>query len=222
MTATNTSTPIGTSTPTSTRTLLIAAALVAPVYGIVSYGQAFTRESFDLTRHPLSVLSNGDLGWLQISTFVVMGVLAVAGSIGLRRALRGRLGGVWAPRLVLVFGVTTVLAGIFTMDPMDGFPTGTPLGMPASMSWHSIAHNASASIGFTALIVACFIFGRHYSQAGRTGYAAGSVASAVIFLAGEVWAISGGHAGALTLGVGALVAVSWLTVVALDKRAELR
>ncbi|GAA1021141.1 hypothetical protein Aple_057740 [Acrocarpospora pleiomorpha] len=46
--------------------------------------------------------------------------------------------------------------------------------------------------------------------------------AAVIFLAGEVWAISGGYTGALTLGLGALVAVSWLTVVALDKRAGLR
>ncbi|WP_214105890.1 DUF998 domain-containing protein [Acrocarpospora catenulata] len=211
-----------TSTPTSTGPLLVAAALVAPVYGILSFGQAFTRESFDLTRHPLSLLSNGDLGWLQITTFLLMGVLAVAGSVGLRRAMSGRPGGRWAPSLVLVFGVTTCLAGIFTMDPVDGFPTGTPLGVPATMSWHNIAHNAVSSIGFIALVVACFIFGRHYSRAGRTGYAVGSAASAVIFLGGLGWALSGGHAGSLTLALGSLTTLLWLTVVALDKRAGLR
>jgi hypothetical protein len=51
----------------------------------VSLGQAFTRSGFDLTRHPLSLLSNGALGWLQITNFVVTGVLTLAGAVGLRR-----------------------------------------------------------------------------------------------------------------------------------------
>ena len=34
---------------------------------VVSLTQAATRAGFDLTRHPLSALSNGDLGWLQIT-----------------------------------------------------------------------------------------------------------------------------------------------------------
>ncbi|GAA0390282.1 hypothetical protein Acor_46940 [Acrocarpospora corrugata] len=219
-TSAQTSTQVG--TRTGTGALLVGGALAAPVFGILSFGQAFTREGFDLTRHPLSMLSNGDLAWLQITTFVLMGVLAVAGSIGLRRALDGQSGGVWAPRLIGVFGVTTVLAGIFTLEPMDGFPVGTPPGVPASMSWHSLVHNASGAIGFLALIVAWFVLARHYGRAGRTGYAVGSAASGVIFLAGNVWAMSGGAAGALAVGLGSLAGIAWLTVVALDERAGLR
>jgi hypothetical protein len=41
----------------------------------------------DLSRHPLSLLSLGDLGWIQIANFVVTGVLYVACAVGMRRAL---------------------------------------------------------------------------------------------------------------------------------------
>src|SRR4029450_10187220 len=71
-----------------------------PVWGAVSLAQAATREGFDLTRHPLSALANGSLGWLQIANFLVAGVLTIAGATGLRRALHGGRGGTWVPRLV--------------------------------------------------------------------------------------------------------------------------
>src|SRR5690606_8768150 len=51
---------------------LLAGLVAAPVvFGVVSLAQAFTREGFDLVRFPISMLSNGDLGWLQITNFVV-------------------------------------------------------------------------------------------------------------------------------------------------------
>src|SRR5438128_1850429 len=62
-------------TVTAMRTLLACGAVAGPLFVIVGFGQAFTRPGFDLTRHPLSVLSNGDLGWLQIANFLVSGLL---------------------------------------------------------------------------------------------------------------------------------------------------
>jgi hypothetical protein len=47
------------SATTTTRSLLACAVATAPVFVVVSLAQAFTRQGFDLTRHPLSVLSNG-------------------------------------------------------------------------------------------------------------------------------------------------------------------
>ena len=67
--------------------------------------QAFTREGYDLGRHPISLLSLGDLGWLQVTNFVVTGALYVACAVGLRRALRPGSGGTWGPRLVGALGV---------------------------------------------------------------------------------------------------------------------
>ncbi|TQS23723.1 DUF998 domain-containing protein [Microbispora sp. KK1-11] len=205
----------------STRALLTCAVLSTPVFGIVSLTQAFTREGFDLLRHPLSMLSTGDLGWLQIGNFWITAVLTVAGAIGLRRVMRGTPGGTWAPRLLLVEGAGLAAAGVFTMDPGDGFPAGTPLGAPAGMSWHAMLHMASGSVAFTALIAACFVLGRHFARAGRAWHAVASRLGGLALLLGNGWAMSGGRAGSLTLCVGVLVAMAWVSVVAAAKRADL-
>jgi hypothetical protein len=49
--------------------------------------QALTRDGFDPTRHPLSLLSLGELGWVQIANFVVTGVLYLACAVGMWRVL---------------------------------------------------------------------------------------------------------------------------------------
>ncbi|WP_182900629.1 DUF998 domain-containing protein [Microbispora sp. H10830] len=214
-------TPGSTGFTGSTRALLTCAVLSTPVFGIVSLTQAFTREGFDLLRHPLSMLSTGDLGWLQIGTFWITAVLTVAGAIGLRSVMRGTPGGTWAPRLLLVEGAGLAAAGAFSMDPGDGFPAGTPLGAPAGMSWHAMLHMAAGSVAFTALIAACFVLGRHFARAGRAGHAVASRLGGLALLLGNGWAMSGGRAGSLTLCVGVLVAMSWVSVVAAAKRAEL-
>src|SRR3982751_5797551 len=90
---------------TSTRTLLTAGAVAAPLWAGVSLAQVATRDGFDITRRPLSLLSTGSLGWLQITNFVVAGVLFLAGAGGLRRVMTGTPGGRWAPRLVRTAGL---------------------------------------------------------------------------------------------------------------------
>lgn len=47
----------------------------------------------------------------------------------------------------------TVAAGAFLADPMDGFPIGTPEGVPLAISWHGTLHTVSAAFfaGFAAV-----------------------------------------------------------------------
>lgn len=71
----------------ATRVLLLCSFAAGPVYMGVSLVQAFTRPGFDITRHALSALANGKLGWLQIANFVLTGLLITAGAVGIRRAL---------------------------------------------------------------------------------------------------------------------------------------
>lgn len=219
MTATRTAPTTTTSTITSTRSLLTCVAVAGPLWAAVSLVQAATREGFDLTRHPLSALSNGSLGWLQIANFLVAGVLTVIGATGLRRVLRGTRGGTWTPRLVRVYGVGLVAAGVFTMDPGGGFPVGAPDGVPTSMSWHSYGHMAAGTISFAALIAACYVLGSHYGRAGNRRDAVASRVAGTALLAGDLWAMSGGAAGSLTLAVGAIAAMLWISVVAARHRA---
>jgi hypothetical protein len=53
---------------TTTRALLTCGVVTGPLYIAVVLIQALTRDGFDLTRHPASLLSNGDVGWVQITS----------------------------------------------------------------------------------------------------------------------------------------------------------
>jgi hypothetical protein len=198
----------------STRALLNCAAVAAPLWAAVSLIQAATRAGFDLTRHPLSALSTGSLGWLQITNFLVGGLLTIIGAAGLRRVMHGKPGGTWVPRLVRVNGIGMIAAGVFVMDPADGFPAGTPAGMPAALSWHSYAHFAAGTVAFAALIAACYVLGRHYSRIGERTNAIASRSAGTAALVGNLWAMTGGKAGSLTLAAGVMAAMLWVAAVA--------
>ncbi len=194
-----------------TRSLLGYGVIAGPAYVLVSLLQAVTRDGFDLRRHAWSLLSNGHLGWIQVTNFVVTGLATVAFSIGLRRALRSGRGGSWAPRLIGVYGASLIGAGVFRADPALGFPPGTPPGV-AEVSWHGIAHFILGGIGFTCLVAACFVLARRFAGEGRRGWATYSRVTGVLFLAGFAGVASG--AGSVLAFVAAVV-LAWTWVSAL-------
>ncbi|MFF3554746.1 DUF998 domain-containing protein [Streptomyces tsukubensis] len=206
------------SSRTDTRTLLACAAVAGPLWVAVSVAQVLTREGFEPTRHPLSQLATGSLGWLQITNFVIAGILATAGATGLRRVMRGTAGGVAVPRLVRTIGVGMIAAGLLTMDPADGFPVGTPDGIPESMSWHAYGHMAAGSVTFFSLIAAGYLLGRHFSRLGNRRLAVVCRVAATVKLTGDAWAMSGGAAGPVTIATGTTVMFALLAYVALHYR----
>src|SRR4051812_33302536 len=136
--------------------------VAGPLFVVVGLAQAFTRAGFDLKEHTLSLLSNGDLGWIQIANFIVTGALFIVCASGVREALLTGSAHVWGPRLIGVFGTGMAAAGVFVPDPAFGFPPGTPDGKPDSVSWHGALHYTVASLAFLALIGACFVFARRF------------------------------------------------------------
>ena len=74
------------SAATQTARLLACGIAAGPLFLTVGLTQAFIRDGFDLSRHPLSLLSLGDLGWVQITNFVVTGGLFLACAVGMGRA----------------------------------------------------------------------------------------------------------------------------------------
>jgi hypothetical protein len=184
--------PLRAATPALVRCAVVA----APLWAAVSLVQAAARPGFDLTRYPLSTLSTGPDGWIQVLNFLVAGVLTVIGGIGLRRVLTG-----WAPRLLTVNGVGMFAAGVFSMDPPD----------VTTLSWHSYGHMAAGTVAFASLIAACYVVARRLSR--RRDKVASSVAGTAL-LVGDLWAMGGGAAGSLTLAVGAITAMLWMASVA--------
>jgi hypothetical protein len=204
-----------------TRSLLGYGVLAGPFYVVVGLAQALTRGGYDLTRHDLSLLASGPLGWIQIADFVLSGLMTVAAAVGMHRSLRvlgGGRGSVWGPRLVAGYGVGLVGAGVFVADPMNGFPPGTPDGPPAVVTVGGIGHLVLGGLGFLCLIAACLVFAGRFAAEERTGLAWFSRVTGVLFLVAFAGIASGLSTPAVVLGFWAAVIVSWtwLAVVSLD------
>lgn len=198
------------------RSLLIAGALAGPVYVGLGLAQGLLRPGFDLTRHDLSLLANGDLGWIQVANFLVSGLLVIAGAAGLRRTLHSGLGRTWGPLLLAGYGLGLIGAGLFAADPAFGFPPGTPADAN-SISWHGLLHILTAALGFAALIGSCGVFSRRFASDHQPGWSAYSMITGLVFLAGFVGVASGSGNRWSVLGfwVAVVLAWSWITAISL-------
>ncbi|MCO1657282.1 DUF998 domain-containing protein [Pseudonocardia humida] len=165
----------------ATRILLACGVVAGPLFVLLILAQAMTRDGFDPRRHPLSLLSLGEQGWIQTVNFLVSGLLVVASARGAARVLSpGSAGRTWGPALLGVYGAALVWAGVFRTDPADGFPPGAPAG-PADAGWHGLLHNI-APVGMgVALSAACLVFARRFARDGRRGWAAYSAVAAVAY-----------------------------------------
>ena len=75
--------------------LLLLGTAAGPLFITVWLIQALTRDGFDPTRHPMSLLSLGAGGWVQIANFVVVGLLLIGFALGVRRALHPGRADIW-------------------------------------------------------------------------------------------------------------------------------
>ncbi|HKP27854.1 MAG TPA: DUF998 domain-containing protein [Gemmatimonadales bacterium] len=162
-----------------TRALVRAGAIAGPLYLLVGYAQAFTRDGFDLSRHALSQLANGDLGWIQTLNFAVSGLLVIAGAIGVRRMLRGTRGGTWGPILFALCGLGMMAASVFPADPSPGFPPGTP--DTVTITPRGMMHFLFGAVTFYSLIAACFVFSRRFFSLGDRGWGIASLLVGLFF-----------------------------------------
>jgi hypothetical protein len=199
-----------------TKSLLGYGVIVGPIYVIAVAAQAATRDGFNPTRHAASQLANGDLGWVQVATFLVTGAMTIAAAVGIRRALGAGLPSAWASGLIGVYGAGLVVAGVFRADPSDGFPPGTPAGM-AEPSWHGMVHFLVAGIGFTCLVAGCFVVGAYFARHGEriwawfSRFAGAFFAATFMFMASGV----GGAAAILSFTAAVVLVWAWLAAVTL-------
>jgi len=215
-------TPVGAPTAPSgtntnlTRALLACGVAAGPLFIVVALAQAFTRSGFDPSHHPPSLLSLGILGWIQITNFVVVGLLFLAFAIGMRQVLGRGQAGTWGPRLTGVVGVSLIAGGAFVIDPGFGFPPGTPPGSPTELSWHGILHGIAPIAAFLSLIAVFVVFARRFAGLGRRGSAAACTATGVIVLALSAWPNLGGDPEGkfASLWVAVVLGFGWASAIA--------
>lgn len=167
-----------------TRSLLGYGVLVGPFYLVVGVAQGLLRPGFSFARHPLSVLANGDYGWVQTANFALSGLMVIAAAIGVARVVgRGARATSWA---LGAFGAGVLLAAIFRADPVDGFPAGTPLGPPTGITTMGLLHFVVSALAFTCFGVSALLAAPMLARRGERAVSRLSLASGLVMLLGFV------------------------------------
>jgi hypothetical membrane protein len=194
-----------------TKALLTCGISAGPLYIIAGLIQMAIRPGFDITRHSLSLLANGDLGWIQILNFIGTGMLLIAGAVGVKRALKSGPGSKWAPLMLGLYGLGLIGAGIFSADPALGFPPGTPLENNP-ISWHGMLHLIVGTIGFIGFIATCFIFARRFKSIQKSGWSWYSLITGILFLASFVGIASGSKGPVSTFfAIAVVLGFTWIS-----------
>jgi hypothetical membrane protein len=181
--------------------------LFTAVYTIEGIG----RPGYDATRRPISDLSVGPGGWVQIANFIVLGTLVLGLAVALRHGPSPLSRSRWLSRLIALFGIGLLAAGIFVTDPAPGYPPGS---VKTAITFHGAMHQVASLIAFNALPVACYVTAWHLWRSGTwRGFSIYSVASGVLMmatLAGFGFAMaSGGPAGIFERCAGS-IGLAWL------------
>ena len=125
-------------------------------------------------------------------------------------------GSKWIPRLIAIFGVGLVMAGIFLTDPMPGYPPGVTV---ARVTLHGALHQIGSLFAFGSLLIACFVAAHHlWHSTHWHRWALYSLASGLLmlaFLAGFGVAMGvHGPAGLLERCAGSL-GLAWIALTSL-------
>ena len=193
-----------------TRSLLGWGVVAGPFYVVVGLVLAVTRPGFDLGRHSLSLLTLGDLGWLQQTNLVLTGLMAITAAVGILRAVRnGR--GLAMGALVVVYGAGLILSAVFTPDPVAGFPPGSTEG---AFSLSGILHLLFGALGFISIAAAAFAHAAWSRSIGARTRVVVSVVLGALTIIGFVGgaALSPSFVGIALLWVAVLAQLLWLAL----------
>jgi hypothetical protein len=207
------------------RGLLRCGAAAGPLFVSVFLTEGATRPDYSPLRHPVSSLSLGPRGWVQVANFAAAGMLYAAGAAGLARSSRhAACGGIGAAALGAA-SLGLVGSAVFRTDPVSGYPPGTP-DTPAKTTAVGTAHTVAAVPIFLGIPAAAFACAWRFHRIGRPGWAAYSAATGASMITSIGLAGAGfGQAPRLVNRAGLfqraaiVTGFSWLT--ALSVRAQL-
>jgi hypothetical membrane protein len=206
-------------TNTATRAMLACGVIAGPLFVAIASVQLLTREGFDLRRHPISLLSLGEQGWVQVTNFILAGLLSIIFSVGVARVLTDGPGSRWGPRFFALFGVGLVIGGIFRADPALGFPAGAPEGYPEHITTHGMIHAFAPPLSFLSLIAACLVIARRLAAEGlRRAALITRIVAAVCF----VLSVPVGPGFSIRLFIAVALAFAWVAWYALYLLRQLR
>lgn len=163
-------------------TLLAVGVAGSALFNAVYVVDGLLRPGYASLRYPMSALSLGPAGWVQVANFIVFGVVGCASASAWRATLAPGRGSTWNPRLRVLSGLALICAGIFTQDPGAGFPLG--VAAPAHPSTHALIHNMVSYISLVTTVIELLILaGRFRGEPRWRAWAPVGIASAVLMMA---------------------------------------
>ena len=172
-----------------TRLLLRCGELAGPLFVVTFVIEGARRDGYLPRRHPVSALSLGESGWTQKVSFLVTGTLTSAFSFGVRRTLPPGHSSAWVTKLLGAVGCGLLGAGVFTTDPVNGYPPGSA-DIPVMRTRTGYLHDLSAVLVFAAVPAACFAYSFHCVAASDRTRAGYSATTGVAFT--TAWALAAG------------------------------
>jgi hypothetical protein len=162
--------------------LLLALGPIGALFFTVSFTvQGLSRNGYDPLRHPVSSLAIGPSGWIQVYSFVIAGLLFVFFSLGIREVFPQGKYRRSITAFVLATGIGLAGAGVFSTDPVYGYPTQLPLHL-AQFTWQGHLHDLFSLIVFISITGAAINGWRYFVITGQKGISVFSLLSAITIL----------------------------------------
>jgi uncharacterized membrane protein len=102
----------------------------------------------------VSELSLGPRGWIQITNFIIFGILFLIFAWGAAAEFKVGKASKAGPVLFAIIGVCLLLSGPFVMDPASA--------LPEQMSLTGSLHQILGAIAFLLFPICCFVFWRRF------------------------------------------------------------
>jgi len=191
------------------RAALLVGAIVPPLFVAIFLIGGLIHPGYNAITDYVSELSRGEMGWLQVLNFVILGIGMLTFAAGIRWGAGRGAGSTAGPIIFALVGVASLVGGIFVTD-LHTAKVATTSGT---------IHDLAALLIFAGATVASFVFARRFHNRMRIY----SIATGLFVVASFV-ALSPLTSAFDILGVTQRVTViaafAWITVLALALRAE--
>ena len=171
----------------SRRGLLRCGVAAGPLFITTFLVEGSRRADYDPLRHPVSTLSLGPRGAVQVANFAATGLLYLAGAAGLARVTRDRGGGRLGAAILGATGVGLIGSALFNSAPVSGYPPEAVDTPTTAMTMHSL----SAVPIFFGVPAGSFVYSWRFARRGEPLWSLYSAASGVSMLASRGMAGAG-------------------------------
>jgi hypothetical membrane protein len=158
---------------------LVACGILGPVlFVLIFLAEGIIRPGYDPLQYPISSLSIGERGWVQVCSFILTGCLLGSFSFGLYRSQLFAKPNRSVPWLMALVSIGLAGAGVFSTDAVYGYPSDQPY-RNAEWSTHGHLHEYFSIPVFVCIPILCFIARRYFIKKGEQHWATYSAFSGV-------------------------------------------